>query len=208
MAPLRPRMRRIYADAANLGAKLHRRPLTGWAVRPGLQVKPRGDGGAVVEITLVATGAEELTAALPAIMGYQAVDEPPAGANRRRTVDESPGGGGTRRVGDGRWASSSQGGPRVRSPRFMDLVRIGHDHPDAGPVTLVEGAAYTWGRVRPDCPAVRLRLTEAGWLIMAGPFGVTSSISFELSPECRRSPGMPTESPETVPAGRTSEGAI
>ena len=62
------------------------------------------------------TKAEELTAALRAIMRYQAVDESPAGDNQRRTVDGSPGGDSTGGLADGRsWS-------QVRSYVFAGCV--------------------------------------------------------------------------------------
>ena len=80
------RMGRIHADAANLGVKPRLRPPEKTCRGPGLQITPRGDGGAGLEVTLVATEAEELTAALRALIGNQAVDESPAGDDPRWAV--------------------------------------------------------------------------------------------------------------------------
>jgi hypothetical protein len=115
------------------------RPPPPIADRRGLHITPRGDGSAVVEITLEASEAQELATALQAVMDHQAVDESPAGDNTEGAADDLAAGADTGRAVDESPVGDSPGGlagwrswPQVQVDAFMDLVRIGRHHAGAG----------------------------------------------------------------------------
>jgi hypothetical protein len=107
--------------------------------RRGLHITPRGDGCALVEITLEVSEAEELASALQIVMDHQAVVESPGGDSSSETLRDPPTGDGAGGAVDESPGGDSNGGPadwrswpQVRVDAFMDLVRIGRHHAAGG----------------------------------------------------------------------------